>query len=241
MPTAITSIPPALANLQRKVGSADFNRWTKRRYSYYDYVQMPPAGASEVAFFAVPNGQADTYVSTVIKTDEQTNTSKTGQFDKGHFLIDNIRLHIRPFAKNRQPSGINDAANLLSRQWKDLTLLLARLARQGVFSFQVGSKELFDVPQPFLSMPPGFGLDISEHAAATGINGSYAALFQMDPNPVQVYRLDPVQLIEAEQTFKCKILFPNANSPVLTNTVNSATPKVELGLIFEGYLISPLQ
>jgi len=237
----IQSVPPQLAALQRKVGSADFNRWTKRRYTYFDYVQLPPAGTAEMAFFAVANGSADSYVPSIIKTDEQTNTSKVGQFDKGHFLIDNIRLHIRTFAKNRQATGINNQTSIISNQYNALQLVLAQLAIQGVFSFQVGSKELFDIPQPFLTMPPGFGLEISQHGAATGAGGSYSSWFQMDPNPIQVYRLDPVQLIEAEQTFKAKILFPNANSPALTNIVNSTTPKVEIGLLFEGLLISPVQ
>jgi len=234
------NIPPQLAALQAKMGSADFSRWTRRRYTYFDYVQMPPAGASEISFFAVPNGAADTYVTSIIKGDEQTNSSKAGQFDKGHFLINNIRLHIRPFTKGRQVSGISGQASAIGYEYRAMSQLLFRLAGQGVWTFQVGSKELYDVPQPFLSMPPGFGIDIHQVSANTGAAG-WGAWFQMDTDPVQVYRQDPEQLIEMGQTFKTKVLFPNANSPVFTNTVNSATPKVEIGLIFDGMLISPVQ
>lgn len=53
--------------------------------------------------------------------------------------------------------------------------------------------------------------------------------------------VQPPQLIEPGQTFSAKIAFDNANCPALTNLVNGVTPLVEVGLIFDGYILRPMQ
>lgn len=65
--------------------------------------------------------------------------------------------------------------------------------------------------------------------------------FQQDPYPCSVYHVAPEQMIEAGQTFSVRLTFDNANSPAMTNLVNATTPQTEIGIIFEGYVLRPVQ
>jgi hypothetical protein len=230
-----------LGNLQNTVGSADWSRWTNNRFCFYDYVEYPPAGATEIQFFTQPLGSIDTYVTTIQKTLEQCNFPESRSFGRVGFRVRQIRTHIRVLPKNRQAAGISDQTTTITSLYTPLMNMLANLVHQGVLLINIGQKEFWDLPQPFITCPPGFGNTILSHGSDTTNSGSQGMWFQQDPYPCAVYNVNPEQLIEAGQTFSARITFDNATSPALTTLVNSTTPKVEIGLIFEGYVLRPVQ
>lgn len=230
-----------LNNLQNTVGSADWSRWTNNRFVFYDYVRMPTAGANEIQFFASPVGQNDTYNTAVVKTLEQCNFPESRSFGRVGFRVRQIRTHIRVVPKARQANGIGDQANAIVSLYVPLMNALANFVHSGTLLINIGQKEFWDLPQPFITCPPGFGPYIIQHGSQTASTLSEGMWFIQDPSPSSVYNVNPEQLIEAGQTFSARITFDNANTPVLTNLVNSTTPAVEIGLLFEGYILRPVQ
>lgn len=232
-----------LQQLQAQAGSADWSRWTQNRWTFYDYVQLNPAGDSKLQFFNIPIGQVDPNVPGIIKSYEQTNMQEVRSFGRINFLIKQVRTHIRILPKARQVSGI---VALPSAIYFDYTLLaeyLADFVRQGTLLVTIGQKEYMDIPQPFITCPPGFGLDIDQHAGSTGALKSQAAWFQQDEKAESVYTVQPEQLVEAGQTFQVQITYDNANYAALTNlmTGGTLTPKVEVAVMFDGFVLRPVQ
>jgi len=230
-----------LNNLQNTVGSADWSRWTNNRFVFYDYVRLPTAGTNQMQFFSQPLGSNDSYVSTATKTLEQCNFPEARSFGRVGFRVRQIRTHIRLLPKCRQASGISDQTNTIVSLYTPLMTVLADLVHQGVLLISIGQKEFWDLPMPFITCPPGFGNMMFSHGAHTTNSGSMGMWFQQDPYPGSVYNVNPEQLIEAGQTFNAQIRFDHQNSPVLTTLVNGTTPQVEIGLIFEGYILRPVQ
>lgn len=228
-----------LGSLTQSTGSADWSRWTKNRYVYYDYVQYPSAGAAEIQFFTVPLGGVDSYLTTVTKTKEQTNMNESRSFGRVNYMLKAIRTHIRLSPKNRQPAGISGQASVISFQYTALMNKLVDLMRMGTMVINIGQKEYYDINQPFVTAPPGFGPIITQTGANPG-SAIQAIWATQDTDPNSVYQVQD-QLIEAGQTFNVKISFDNANSPAFTNLVNGVTPLVEIGIIFDGYVLRPLQ
>lgn len=229
----------ALAQFEQQIGSADWSRWTKNRFCYYDYIRYPAAGATELQFFTVPYGSLDP-VSATTKTLEQTNMNESRSFGRVNYLISEIRTHIRVIPKPRQPTGINNQASIIFNQMGALMNVLADLAHQGTLLITIGQKEYFDINQPFIVAPPGIGPVILQHAENTG-GTTQGSWFVQDNSNAHVYRVKPEQMVEAGQTFVTKITFDNAASPSITNLVNGTTPAVEIGVIFEGYVLRPVQ
>ena len=230
-----------LGNLQNTVGSADWSRWTNNRFCYYDYVRYPTAGTNEIQFFSQPLGSVDTYNTSVVKTLEQCNFPESRSFGRVGFRVRQIRTHIRVVPKVRQAAGISDQTNTIVSLYTPLMNKLADIVHMGVLLINIGQKEFWDLPQPFITCPPGFGPTIFSHGAQNASTATQGMWFQQDPGPKCVYNVNPEQLIEAGQTFSARITFDNANSPALTTLVNSTTPQVEIGLIFEGYVLRPVQ
>jgi len=231
----------AVGSLSQSVGSADWSRWTNNRFCFFDYVRYPTAGTTEMQFFAQPQGSTDTYVNTAVKTLEQANFPESRSFGRVGFRVRQIRTHIRILPKNRQAAGISDQTTTITSLYTPLMAALLDLVIQGTLLINIGQKEFWDLNQPFISCPPGFGNTILSHGSDTTNSGSQGLWFQQSNDPMAVYTVDPEQLIEAGQTFSARITFDNAASPVLTTLVNSTTPQVEIGLIFEGYVLRPMQ
>jgi hypothetical protein len=100
--------------------------------------------------------------------------------------------------------------------------------------------------------PPGFGIDLQSLAnSRTGVAAETQASdtnwrVAGDNRTMSVYNIDPIQMIEPEIQIEAGIRFPDGSSPVLTNTAlttgdSTATPAIEVGLIFDGYVIRPSQ
>jgi len=227
--------------MSQTVGSADWSRWTNNRYCFYDYVRYPAAGGTEMQFFTAPLGSLDTYASTT-KTLEDTNLPESRAFGRVGFRVRQIRTHIRLLTKNRQPTGINNVTNAIVSLYTPLMNVLADLVHQGTLLINIGQKEFWDIPQPLITCPPGFGSTILSYGDQTTNSGSQGMWFQQCRKPCAVYQVNPEQLIEAGQTFSCRMTFDNAASPALTNLVTgNTTPAVQIGIIFEGYVLRPMQ
>jgi hypothetical protein len=232
----------SLGSLANTVGSADWSRWTNNRFVFYDYVDYPTAGTNEIQFFTQPQGGVDTYNPAKVKTLEQTNMPESRSFGRVGFRVRQIRTHIRVKPKCRQITGINNQATTITSLYGPLMNVLADLVHQGVLLINIGQKEFWDLPMPFITCPPGFGCTIFNHGSDTTNSGSQGMWFQQDPFPSCVYQVNPEQLIEAGQTFSTRLAFDNANSPALTNLVSGAyTPQIEIGILFEGYVLRPMQ
>lgn len=229
-----------LANLEQNIGSADWSRWTRNRFVFYDYVRLNPAGTNDIQFFSAPYGTNDP-IGGNLKTLEQTNCPEQRSFGRVNYLISQIRTHIRVVPKPRQPTGINNQTNTIFGLYTPLMNVLNDLSLQGTLVITIGQKEYFDINQPFLTCPPGFGPSIYQMGSGTGSTVTQALWFHQENRVDHVYRIKPEQLIEAGQTFIAHMVFDNANTPVLTSLVNSTTPLVEVGLIFDGYILRPVQ
>jgi hypothetical protein len=233
--------PAALGQLQRVYGSADWSKWQNFRWQFYDYVRYPGAGATQLQFFSVPLGGADPNASTVPKTLEQTNLNASSQFGQVGYLITQIRSHARIVPKGRQASGISSVANVL---WTTMTNMMPKyleLIRRGVFHFSIQSKEYFTVAQPLKIFAPGFGVNIQEHAAVYTVGFTKFSIWvQQSPSMDDIFDVDPPQFIEPAQTFTVSIDYPDGTGPVFTTLVSSTTPLLDIGIIFDGYIVRPM-
>lgn len=233
--------PAALGQLQRSYGSADWSQWQNYRWQMYDYVRYPTAGATLLQFFSVPLGGADPNNNTAQKTTEQTNLTAGGQFGQVGFLITQIRCHARILPKARQAAGISDNASVL---WTFMTNMMSKyfeLLRRGVLTITVQSKEYFTIDQPLRTCGPGFGVNIQEHGALyTSGFTAFSIWVQQSPRSDDIFDVDPPQFIEPAQTFSVVVTYPDGTGPVFTTLVNGTSPRLDFGIIFDGYIVRPM-
>ncbi len=235
-----------IAQLQAQSGSADWSRWTQNRWTFYDYAMLAPAGGSKLQFFNIPLGQPDPNVTTYVKSYEDTNLNEVRSFGRINFLLKQIRVHIRILPLARQSAGIRAVGTSLydAANYALLTDYLLTFSRLGVLLITIGQKEYVDIDQPCITCPPGFGLDIIQHAGnSVATVDSRARWFQQDNCPGSIYTMQPEQLIEAGQNFQTNISYDNANYGALTNlmTGGTTTPLVQVGVLFDGFVLRPVQ
>lgn len=228
-----------LQTLQRRYGSADWLRWEAYRWQEYDYVRYPAAGATQLRFFSVPLGGADP-TSGLLKTTEQTNLGQGGNFGQVYFIIQQIRVHFFFLPKNRQPTGINDDADLIYTTLSNAMSKYLEVTRRGVLNISILAKKYFDIERPLVTAPPGFGVTIQQHAGTFDAAGfaNFSIFAQQNPNAGCVYDVNPPQVVEPANAIDVTIDWPTT-SPVFTGLVNSADPRLDLGVIFDGYIVRP--
>ena len=230
--------PALLASLQSKLGSANFNDWTFNRWQFYDYSIYPGAGVTELPFFANPLGSQDPNATAgSSKTLEDTNVNTGRKFGQVYYFITEIRTHLNFAPKNRQPSAIASDADLLLSTWGNCMEEVANLFQSGVLQISIGQKGYFDIVKPLLQAPPGFGVEIDQPATITTFNQIVTQGYRR----MDTYVVDPIQMIEPDQTFNASIVYPDGIPVTFTNTVNSATPLLKIGLIFDGFIARPVQ
>lgn len=230
-----------LRNLQQRIGSANWNQWQIQRWHYYDYIRYTAAGVSELSFFANPVGTTDP-VSTLAKTLEQTNLSKSRSFGQVYYIIQQIRTHVHVLPKQRQNATIIADTTVVLNEYEDLYKVLYNLLNQGVLQIKIGQKDYFDIVRPFRQCPPGFGINLSETSiAGTVANGQQNLVWQQGPNQNDVYNVTPQQMIEPEQNIEAKITFDNGVSTAITGVVDAVDARVDIGLLFDGYIVRPQQ
>lgn len=231
--------PEVLNALQKQFGSADFDTWQIQRWQWYDYARYNSAGTNSLQMFINPQGSTDP-VSVLPKTLEQTNMPKAGSFGQTYYLLQQVRTHAFILPKARQPAGISDNTLTTWRNMPALTNKFAELLRRGSLSISINQKLYWQFERPFLACPPGFGMNIQEFGASEGATPTAGIDWvQQSPYYKDVWNLNPnPQMFEPEQSFNVTFNWDSL-SPVFTTLVNGATPNIDLGVIFDGYIIRP--
>lgn len=225
-----------LSQIQSKIGSANWSDWGIYRWQWYDYVRYPGAGTQELLFFVNPLGSTDP-TSALQKTLEQTNSPKARSFGQTFYIITQIRTHVHLLPKKRQVSALANDADLLYTTIGAMGNAFVDLLGAGVLQIQIGQKDYFEEEKPFRRCPPGFGPKIYNHACLS----TTCNWHQQSRNQDDVFAITPAQMIEPEQTLTAGIVFPEGIPAVFTDLVNSATPAIDIGLIFDGYIVRPAQ
>jgi hypothetical protein len=249
--------PEILDSLQKRFGSADFSRYQVVRGQKYDFCRLLVAGTSSVSFFSNPIGSSDPASPTVFKTLEQTNLVKNASFGQEYFALTQIRTYANFVPQARQ--SFTPGSNFVSRGYTALATSameqLQTVLNTGVLEIKFAQKLYYQIARPFVQCPPGFGIDVQSLASSrTGVAGPLETqlsdtnwLVRPDYRAASVYNIDPIQIIEPEIQIQAAINFPNGNTPSFANvTLTSAdsavnSTAVELGLIFDGYVIRPSQ
>jgi hypothetical protein len=247
--------PQIIDSLQKRFGSADFSRYQVVRGQKYDFCRLLAAGTNSVSFFSNPIGATDPGAgATLFKTLEQTNLVKNASFGQEYFALTQIRTYANFVCQSRQ--GFTTGTNFTYRGYTALANSameqLQTVLNQGVLEISFAQKLYYQIARPFIQCPPGFGVDIQSLASSRdgaveetqlpATNWSARA----DNRATSVYNIDPIQIIEPEIQIQAAIKFPNGNTPNFTNTAldtanGTQTPAIELGLIFDGYVIRPSQ
>lgn len=247
--------PEIIDSLQKRFGSADFSRYQVVRGQKYDFCRLLAAGTNSVSFFSNPVGAADPGAgATLFKTLEQTNLVKNASFGQEYFALTQIRTYAGFVCQSRQ--GFTTGTNFTYRGYTALTNSamekLQTVLNTGVLEISFAQKLYYQIARPFVQCPPGFGIDIQSLASSRTGNAAETQapgtnwIARPDYRATSVYNIDPIQIIEPEIQIQAAINFPAGNTPNFTNTAldtanGTQTPAVELGLIFDGYVIRPSQ
>lgn len=240
--------------LQARFGSADWSKYQVIRAQKYDFVRLNPGGVASVSFFTNPIGSTDP-VGSNSKTLEQTNLVKSASFGQEFFAVAQVRTWFGLLPKARQPDALSGQSSIIYQGYTSLAdntmERLNNLANRGVLEIKLAQRLYWQLQQPFRTAPAGFGLDITNPGAAKLAAAVNRDNYWVRPNPCfgQVYVQDPIQIIEPEIQIEAALLFPDGNSPSFSNTAvndtnvvgGAATPNIEVGLIFDGYTIRPVQ
>jgi len=247
--------PEIIDSLQKRFGSADFSRYQVVRGQKYDFCRLLAAGTNSVSFFSNPIGATDPGAgATLFKTLEQTNLVKNASFGQEYFALTQIRTYANFVCQSRQ--GFATGTNFTYRGYTALAdsamEKLQTVLNNGVLEISFAQKLYYQIARPFIQCPAGFGIDVQSLASSRTGNAAETQpegtnwLARPDYRATAVYNIDPIQIIEPEIQIQAAINFPNGNTPNFTNTAldtanGTQTPAIELGLIFDGYVIRPSQ
>jgi hypothetical protein len=247
--------PEIIDSLQKRFGSADFSRYQVVRGQKYDFCRLLAAGTNSVSFFSNPIGATDPGAgATLFKTLEQTNLVKNASFGQEYFALTQIRTYANFVCQSRQ--GFTTGTNFTYRGYTALAdsamEKLQTVLNNGVLEISFAQKLYYQIARPFIQCPAGFGIDVQSLASSRTGNAAETQpegtnwLARPDYRATAVYNIDPIQIIEPEIQIQAAINFPNGNTPNFTNTAldtanGTQTPAIELGLIFDGYVIRPSQ
>ena len=248
--------PEIINQLQQRFGSADFSKYQVVRGQKYDFVRVLSAGTNSISFFSNPIGASDPGAggSGIFKTLEQTNLVKSASFGQEYFALTQIRTYLNFVPQARQPG--TPGTNFVYRGYTALAdsamEKLNDMAHRGVLQIKLAQKLYYQVSRPFIMCPPGFGIDVASLASSrTGVNETQVSdtnwRVQLDPRSQSIYNIDPIQIIEPEIQIEAAITFPDGNTPdfsacaLTTAGVLGSAASVEVGLIFDGYVIRPSQ
>lgn len=254
--------PEIIDSLQKRFGSADFSRYQVVRGQKYDFCRLLAAGTNSVSFFSNPIGATDPGAgATLFKTLEQTNLVKNASFGQEYFALTQIRTYANFVCQARQ--GFTTGTNFTYRGYTALNNgameKLQTVLNSGVLEISFAQKLYYQIARPFIQCPPGFGIDVQSLASsrtgtepvavppnATAQPARTNWMARADNRATSVYNIDPIQIIEPEIQIQAAINFPNGNTPsfaasALDTADGTQTPAIELGLIFDGYVIRPSQ
>ena len=242
--------------LQRRFGTADWSKYQPLRGVKYDTVRLRVTGTNQLQFFSNPIGAGDpgSAVTPFSKTLEQTNLVKSASFGQEYFALTQIRTYIgfSPIARQNFTAGTNFVYRGYSAITNGAVEKLWDVMHGGVLNISFGQKLYYQISQPFINAPAGFGFNVATLASSrTGVAAETDTQGQnwlpaVSDRFDSIYNVDPVQIIEPEVQISATIDFPDANTPDFSNTVLTtadaqASPIVEATLVFDGYIIRPSQ
>jgi hypothetical protein len=244
----MTNSQQILGQLTTLYGSANWNSYSFYRWCYYDYVRVPFTAVTPVTklnFFVNPMGSPDP-VSGLAKTEEETNLKQQRSFGDNFFVITQIRTDISLLPKARQALDIaNDGAAFteypyFNRIWETPVLY------KGVLNIAIGGKTYQIINQPFMSCPPGFGYKyLNIPSITTSFLNINESMRKQKSKGSGVYNLEPVQLIEPQRNLNISMEFVDGGLPstflswVDYPTSGQKTPRINIGLILEGFIARP--
>lgn len=230
---------PVIEFLRRSLPANKFDAIRVNRAPVYDTIYFPAAGGQgPFKWFAVPEGGSDTNAPTgQNKAREDTNVLTAGQLGNTAFIMTHIRLQAFWSPKGRQVAAISGDADLIFGEMKDSMPVLLNILRSGVFKFKVDGKTLFNIHQPFLNAPPGFGPRVDRWAVTDDSSNTYADWIAQNPE-AKPWPVEKLQMIQPGQKVEASIEFPEANPGALTNLHAGAnTPRLQMLCALDGFKI----
>lgn len=237
----MTNSEKVISQLASKFGTAVRGQYEAIRFQYYDYVRLPVGGTNRLTFFSNPIGAVDP-TSGLAKTLEETNIRRSGELDE-RFAIMQVRTSVQILPMARQLSGVSSVTNAVVQALTPVHQAIRNLNFQGVLSVNFGQKNFIQIEQPFQTCPPGYGPSVRTISSSDIGAGTFPPLSQyttQSVDPRDVYVMDPAIFVEKGQTFGATIDFFQNNSVVIPQ-VNTTNVAVNVGVIFDGYVIRPVQ
>lgn len=238
----MTNSQKVLAAIAGKFGTQDPRQLQIQRWQYYDYVRLNVAGVNRLTFMSNPLGSVDP-VGLNPKTLEETNLRRSGELDLP-FVIMQIKTAIQVLPAARQAGGVSAVTNLIAAGGLTPVMrALRNMANLGVLNVSFGQKNYFQIEQPFQKCPPGYGPAIVNYGATDTGTGTFmpaSMWYTASVDPRDVYAVTPPVFIEKSQTLEATIDFYLANTPVIPQ-IGGADVEVQVGLIFDGYVVRPVQ
>jgi hypothetical protein len=228
-----------IKNLGSRYGTIVPGKFEAVRFQYYDYVRLTVGGVSRLTFFANPIGSVDP-VSGASKTLEETNIRRSGELDE-RFAITQVRTSIDVLPIKRQNAAIIATTSPCVQTFTPVHAAIRNLNFQGVLNVSFGQKNFMQIEQPFQTCPPGYGPSINTISSFSG--GAFPPVSQytsQSVDPRDVYVMDPAIYVEKGQTFSAVIDFLLNNSVAIPQ-VAGVNVAINIGLIFDGYVIRPIQ
>lgn len=236
----MTNSQKVLQAIAGRFGTQDPNQLQIQRWQYWDMVRLAPLGANRLTFFSNPIGSVDP-IGGNAKTLEETNVRRSGELDLP-FVTMQIKTVIEVLPLPRQPAAIIALPAAIIQDLTPLHRVLRNMANLGVLSVDFGQKNTFQIEQPFQKCPPGYGPSIRSisNAPAAGPVPTESLYYAQSVDPRDAYVVSPPVFIEKGQTFQCVIDFFLLNTPVIP-LIAAFAPLVQVGVIFDGYVIRPIQ
>lgn len=226
--------------MQGRFGTVDYSQWMVRRGRKYSFVDYVEAGNTSLTFFGDAIGQSG---ATLFDTNMQT----AGKISQEHFLVKSISCpwRIKTWDLTTWAGANNDTL---------ISDMLDGFVNGGVLRFSINTTEYVTLPKPFLYAPDcaaSYDVYSAGLEALTLTEGTpnTLATFVSDlpwavPNSKRgnLYKLDPMILIAAEQTFSVTIEYPRGAVAVIgTDITDDSTNPLQVGVILDGELLRPLQ
>jgi hypothetical protein len=173
------------------------------------------------------------------KTLEETNLRRSGELDE-RFAILQVRTYAYIPPMSRQLSTVSGTTDAVVESLTPVHQALANLNFAGVLSVNFGQKNFVQIEQPLQTCPPGFGPSIrSISANGAGAFPPISQFTTQSVDPRDVYVMDPAIFVEKGQTFSATIDYYTRPTPVIP--VVGGQVAVSVGVIFDGYVIRPVQ
>lgn len=198
----------------------------------YDFsAYTATTGATQISFFAVPQGQGTTSApgATGTKTAADTNMDTAGQLGKGNMqYVTGVEMLFYPGVDpGRGSVAAADVGEFVDDVYD--------LGKSGVVTFKVGSGRVYVEDGPLMLFPPSTRLAVATSLATAEANTATSAFAETNYAvwSGEVYTIVPI-LLDSNQTFTFTVTWPAA-------IVLDSGSNARLGARLRGYRIRNAQ